>query len=116
MRGHLTDAVKNKVKQTNSELAIIPAGLTKELQPLDIGVNRAFKAKLRAAWEQWTTEGEHTFTKTGRQRRATYATIYQWIVDAWVSVSTVVRAFTKAGIITELPGNSNDTDSDSDND
>lgn len=118
MRAHLTDAVKNKVKQTNSELAIIPGGLTKELQPLDIGVNRAFKVKLRAAWEQWMTEGEHTFTKTGRQRRATYATICQWIVDAWakISVSTVVRAFTKAGIITELPGNSNDTDSDSDND
>ena len=61
-------------------------------------------------------EGEHTFTKTGRQRRATYATICQWIVDAWadISVSTVVRAFTKAGIITELPGNSSDTDSDND--
>ncbi|KAG5831790.1 hypothetical protein ANANG_G00282950 [Anguilla anguilla] len=116
MRAHLTDAVKNQVKQTNSELAVIPGGLTKELQPLDIGVNRAFKAKLRAAWEQWMTEGEHTFTKTGRQRRATYATICQWIVDAWakVSVSTVVRAFMKAGIITELPGNSNDTDSDND--
>ena len=61
-------------------------------------------------------EGEHTFTKTGRQRRASYATICQWIVDAWadISVSTVVRAFTKAGIITELPGNSSDTDSDND--
>ncbi|KAK6297215.1 hypothetical protein J4Q44_G00317980 [Coregonus suidteri] len=87
-----------------------------KLQPLDIGVNRAFKARLRAAWEQWMTEGEHTFTKTGRQRRATYATICQWIVDAWadISVSTVVKAFTKAGIISELPGNSSDTDSDND--
>ena len=103
MRAHLTD-VKKQVKQTNSELAIIPSGLTKELQPLDIGVNRAFKAKLRAAWEQWI----------GRQRRATYATICQWIVDAWaqISVSTVVRAFRKAGI--ELPGNGKDTDSDND--
>ncbi|KAA8589182.1 hypothetical protein FQN60_010527, partial [Etheostoma spectabile] len=116
MRAHLTDAVKNQVKQTNSGLDIIPGGLTKELQPLDIGVNRAFKVKLRAAWEQWMTEGKHTFTKTGRQRPATYATICQWIVDAWakVSVSTVVRAFTKARIITELPANSNDTDSDND--
>ncbi|KAK6320151.1 hypothetical protein J4Q44_G00092580 [Coregonus suidteri] len=107
---------ENMMKQTNSELAVIPGGLTKELQPLDIGVNRAFKARLRAAWEQWMTEGEHMFTKTGRQRRATYATICQWIVDAWadISVSTVVKAFTKAGIISELPGNSSDTDSDND--
>ena len=62
------------------------------------------------------TEGEHTFTKTGRQRRVTYATICQWIVDAWaaISVTTVVRAFRKAGIITELPDNNSDTDSDND--
>ncbi|KAJ8009155.1 hypothetical protein DPEC_G00085960 [Dallia pectoralis] len=46
MDAHLTNAVKNQVKQTNSELAIIPGGLTKELQPRDIGVNRAFKVEL----------------------------------------------------------------------
>lgn len=115
MRAHLTDAVKTQVKQTNSVLAVIPGGLTKELQPLDIGVNRSFKAKLRAAWELWMTEGEHTFTKTGRQRRASYATICEWIVDAWakVPVTCVVRAFAKAGII-NAQQNDNDTDSDGD--
>uniref|UniRef100_A0AAQ5WZQ5 HTH CENPB-type domain-containing protein n=2 Tax=Amphiprion ocellaris TaxID=80972 RepID=A0AAQ5WZQ5_AMPOC len=70
MRVHLTATVKNQVQQMNSELAIIPGGLTKELQPLDIAVNRAFKVKLRTAWERWMTDGEHSFTKTGRQRRA----------------------------------------------
>ena len=37
-------------------------------------------------------------------------------MDSWadITVSTVVQAFTKAGIITELPGNSSDTDSDND--
>ena len=46
MRAHLTNTVKAQVKKTNSELAIIPGGLTKELQPIDIGVNRSFKVKL----------------------------------------------------------------------
>ncbi|KAF4093698.1 hypothetical protein AMELA_G00004910 [Ameiurus melas] len=116
IRAHLTDTVKTQVKQTNSELAIIPGGLTKELQPLDIGVTRSFKVKLRAAWEHWMTEGEHTFTKTGKQRWASYATICQWIVDAWakVSVSSIVRAFMKGGIITKQLSNSNETDSDND--
>ncbi|KAK3549935.1 hypothetical protein QTP86_016788 [Hemibagrus guttatus] len=116
MRAHLTATVKNRVKQMNSELAIIPGGLTKELQPLDIGVNGAFKVKLRAAWERWMTDGEHTFTKThGRQRRASYATICEWIVDAWAKISalTVVRAFAKVGIIAEQPPG-NETDSDND--
>lgn len=63
------------------------------------------------------TDGEHTFTKTGRQRRTTYATICQWIVNAWadISVSTVVRAFRNAGIVTELLDNNSDTDSINDN-
>ena len=114
MRSHITDGVKKQVKHTNSVLAVIPGGLTKVLQPLDVGVNRAFKTRLRTAWEHWMTEGEHTFTKTGRQRRATYATICQWIVNAWadISISTVVRAFRKAGCVTELPDISSDTDSD----
>ena len=103
MRADLIDAVKAKVKKTNSDLAVIAGGLTKELQPLDIGINRLFKAKLRVASEHWMTDREHTFTKTGRQRRENYATIYQWIVDAWAktSVSTIMQSFRKAGIITE---------------
>lgn len=108
---HLTDAVKKQVKQTNSVLVIISGGLTKQLQLLDVGVNKSFKVKLRGTWERWMTEVKHTFTKTERQRRATYATICQWIVNAWakVSVSTVVRAFRKTGINTGQPFN--DTDS-----
>ena len=118
MRAHLTDVVKAKVKKTNSELCVIPGGLTKELQPLDIGINRPFKAKLRVAWEYWITDSEHTFTKTGRQRRANYATICQWIMGSWskISVSTITRPFRKAGIIPEQSNtdNSDETDSNSD--
>lgn len=45
-----TNTVKTQVKQTNSELEIIPGGLTKELQLRDIGVNRSFKVTLQVAW------------------------------------------------------------------
>ena len=62
------------------------------------------------------TDGEHMFTKTGRQRRASHATICQWIVDAWakISVSTIIQSFIKAGIITEQQCTSSKTDSDND--
>uniref|UniRef100_A0A1A8FLA7 DDE-1 domain-containing protein n=1 Tax=Nothobranchius korthausae TaxID=1143690 RepID=A0A1A8FLA7_9TELE len=92
MRAHLTDAIKIQVKRMNTELTVILGGLTKELQLLDFGVNRSFKVKVRAAWACWMTDGEHTFTKTGKQRRSTYAMICEWIADAWanVSVQTVV--------------------------
>lgn len=82
------------------ELAVIPGGLTKKLQPLDISVNRTFKVRLRMAWERWMTDG---------------AKICEWIVDAWANVSacTVVRALAKAGIIYGKP-HGNETGSNSD--
>ena len=99
MLANVTDAVKAEAKKTNSELAVVSDGLTKELQPLDIGINKPFNAKLRVAWDHWMTDGEHTFTSTGGQRRANYATTCQWIVDAWakITMSTIMRSFRKAG-------------------
>ena len=51
MRAHITDNVKAFIKSTNSIPAAIPGGTTKDLQPLDISVNRAFKVALRVQWE-----------------------------------------------------------------
>ena len=83
-----------------------------------MGINRPFKAKLQVAWEHWITDAEHTFTKTRRQRQANYTTICQWIVNAWakISVSTIMRSFRKAGIITEQSSTDNSDEANSDSD
>ncbi|KAF4804640.1 pogo transposable element with KRAB domain-like protein [Turdus rufiventris] len=85
---HKTESVKAMVKRMKSELAVIPGGLIKEIQPLDIGIIHPFKAKLRLLWETWMVKGKHSYTKTGRLRRASYATVCQWILDAWGKVNT----------------------------
>ena len=89
------------MRQTNALLTVIPDGLTKILQPLDVLVNRSSKAKLRKAWEEWMISGNHTYTKTGRQRRDDYVTIIEWILEAWntIPTSTTINGFIKAGII-----------------
>ena len=45
--------------------------------------------------------GNHTFTKTGRQRRVDYVTIIKWILEAWntIPTSTLINGFIKADII-----------------
>ncbi|KAF4804359.1 hypothetical protein TURU_008508 [Turdus rufiventris] len=96
------------VKKMNLELAVIPGGLTKELQPLDISIIHSFKAKLRLLWENWMVEGENSFTNTRRLRRASYATVCQWILDAWdkVTATTIIGGFAKADIIPGLTSDS----------
>ena len=46
-RGHLEENVKDKFKQHNFHLAVIPAGLTSVCQPLDVSINKPFKDNLR---------------------------------------------------------------------
>ena len=42
---HKTEKIKKTIKEQRSQLAIIPGGLTCKLQPLDVGVNHAFKVR-----------------------------------------------------------------------
>ena len=63
-------------------------------------------------------DGEHSFTKTGRQRRAGYAQVADWIVAAWKNVkeSSIVNGFRKSEMLpteTTLP-EFDDDDSDGD--
>ena len=43
-RGHLTDEIKNRIHRLRSELVIIPMGMTLMPQPLDVSVNKPYKA------------------------------------------------------------------------
>ncbi|KAF4798120.1 hypothetical protein TURU_067369 [Turdus rufiventris] len=60
MCAHKMDSMKALVKKMNSELAVIPGGLTKEMQPLDMSIISSFKAKLRLLWEIWMVEEFNT--------------------------------------------------------
>ena len=78
---HIDKGVRNTFKtEHTTTTAVIPGGLTKKLQPLDISVNRSFKNHVREEWEKWMSEGIHTFTETGKMRRATHAEVCNWVV------------------------------------
>ncbi|CAI7839926.1 unnamed protein product [Closterium sp. NIES-54] len=46
-RSHLTEEVKEKLREMNCVPAIIPSGCTAEVQPLDVCINKSFKASVR---------------------------------------------------------------------
>jgi hypothetical protein len=58
--------VKEKLRQGNTELAVIPGGLTSQLQPLDVSINKPFKVYMRKEWNKWMMdETQHEFKPKG---------------------------------------------------
>lgn len=116
-RPHIANDSKALLKKY-SKIAVIPGGLTKKLQPLDISVNRSFKSKIRRKWEKWMVDGFHSYTKSGRMQRASYAEICKWIVESWADVARecIFHGFRVSGIysrdIDGVDGGLHDSSSD----
>ncbi|KAH7948926.1 hypothetical protein HPB49_003564 [Dermacentor silvarum] len=105
-RGHLADSVKKLLRDSGNELVVIPGGMTSQLQPLDVCVNKPFKDAVKRCYAEWMRSGEPAVTPTGRLKRALPATLCEWIVDAWASIpqDLVRRALKKCGFSNALDG------------
>lgn len=109
-RGHLHDSVRQQLKLLKADIAVIPGGMTGVLQPLDVGVNKPFKDRIRAKWVDWLSQGEHSFTPNGNLKRPTLATVCSWVKESWDDIPTdiIVRAFKKTSISNRMDGTEDD--------
>ena len=80
---HVTESVKAAFVRENTNLAVIPGGLTSILQPLDVALNKPFKDGVRKRWMEWMADGIHEFTASGRQKKPSEELIVSWIAAAW---------------------------------
>lgn len=117
MKAHLMDSVKIEAKKVFASLAIIPGGLTKILQPLDLTINKSFKSQVRLHWENWMAADQHLYTKGGNMKKASYEEVAKWVSEAWKTVSpdVVKSGFARAEIIPEIEENFDDGQSDNEN-
>ena len=84
----------------NTDLVMIPGGMTSILHPLDVGVNKPFKDGLRRCCAEWMLEGEKTYTKGRKMRKADLPMICGWIKKVWEELppSVIQQAFLKCCI------------------
>uniref|UniRef100_K7G368 DDE-1 domain-containing protein n=1 Tax=Pelodiscus sinensis TaxID=13735 RepID=K7G368_PELSI len=103
---HRMPSIKKMLQHDKTDLAIIPGGMTKMLQPLDVIVNMPMKDALCRKWNTWVLEGEHTFTADGRMRTLTL----QDIADVWLQLDpTIIRkGFLKCSISNAMDGSKDD--------
>ena len=60
---HIMESVKTILRRdSNTNLVVIPGGLTSLLRPLDVWLNKPSMGKLHVKWMKWMSEGEKTFT------------------------------------------------------
>jgi DDE superfamily endonuclease len=55
-RCHMMDSVVQQIQDLGVEVEHIPGGCTGLCQPVDVGVNKPFKNRIRAQWESWMLE------------------------------------------------------------
>ena len=65
---HTIENVKSTLKRYNTNLVIIPGGMTSIVQQMDVVVSKPFKAALKYKLAEWVINGEHIFTKGGNTR------------------------------------------------
>ena len=109
-RAHLSQNVKSLLKESNTNVVVIPGGMTSILQPLDVGVNKPFKDQLRQRWNKWMLDGEHSITPAGRMKKPDLQLICKWILESWevISPATIVQSFLRCSITNSLDGTEDD--------
>ncbi|KXJ13441.1 Pogo transposable element with KRAB domain [Exaiptasia diaphana] len=97
---HLIDSVKRNLKVNNTDVAVIPGGLTILVQPLDVCLNKPFKDRMRTKWADWMVNGEKKMTKGGAMKAASLESITEWVEESWkeVAADRVERSFKKCCI------------------
>ena len=55
-RCHMMASIVGKIEDLGVEVVHIPGGCTGLCQPVDIGINKPFKTRVRVSWEEWMLE------------------------------------------------------------
>lgn len=105
-RGHLTEGVKKKLQEEATDLVVIRGGMTSQLQPLDVCLNKPFKDHVRRLYNEWMASDETALTPSGRLKRASPSVVARWIADAWAAIpdAMVAASFKKCCISNSLDG------------
>ena len=100
---------------------MIPGGLTSQLQPLDVCLNKPFKQRVRMKWTEWLMDKDnHSFTPSGYMRKPNITTVCTWVKEVWddLSPDIIKKSFKKCSISNSLDGSEDhliyDDDSESD--
>ena len=103
---HKTEVVKKRLREKKTNIAIIPGRLTFKLQPLDVSLNKPFKAKVRNQYNHWMSEAIKEYTPSGKIKRPSYSLVATWIKESWeaMDINMIRHSFKCCGISNDMNG------------
>ena len=75
-------------RNANSDISVIPGGLTGHLQPADVSWNKLFKQAYKVLYNNWMATGEKSLTPAGNMRAPDKALCFRWVKEAWNSMTS----------------------------
>jgi hypothetical protein len=73
-----------------TKLAVIPGGLTSQLQPLDVSINEPFTGFMKEKWNSCMESSDFKETPTGRRQKPTISKVCEWVKNLWNAVKTEI--------------------------
>jgi hypothetical protein len=77
-RCHMMASVTDAIAELGIEIIHIPGGCTGLTQPLDVGINKPFKSRVRVLWEEWMID---EIDRTGLVYAPTREDISSWVAE-----------------------------------
>jgi len=104
-RCHMMASVVGKIQELGVEVEHIPGGCTGLCQPVDVGVNKPFKNRIREQWESWMVQEGIVHGTTSPPSRED---VSKWSVAAMQSLpERIVRNAWRHGDYTWFPDETN---------
>ena len=93
-------------KCTNTDLSVIPGGLTSQVQLADSSWSRAFKEVYKARYNEWMATLEKSYTPAGNVHAPSKLLCLQWAKELWdyLSSELVKKSFVSCGISVSVDG------------
>jgi hypothetical protein len=77
-RCHMMASVTDAIAELGIEIIHIPGGCTGLTQPLDVGINKPLKSRVRVLWEEWMID---EIDRTGLVYAPTHEDISGWVAE-----------------------------------
>jgi hypothetical protein len=92
---HLLGSVADAIQGLGVELKVIPPGCTGLVQPINVGINKPFKANMRKIYTEWILEQDADAAIPSASR----LNVSAWILEAvgGIKKETIVNSWRKTG-------------------